>query len=337
MLKVSLLLAISALALSAAAQQPSAAQEPREGAAPAAEQPAPAERAQRAFRRVRRTPQQMTYTGAQAGGFGGGIIGGGGYAEPGASQCFRDFSLFVSSIAIGCAETPFNFDTKRTTGGVGAFYTINYQVAAFVYGIEADVEYKNSHRGFSQPVGPVLNSSPAFCFGCFSTRTEYFNGSVTQGWDSSLRARLGYVITPMTMVYLTAGIAIEKVSGTFTYNGTAINDTTANDGGIFVDTTAGSGGWNQLKVGLTGGAGIEISLGVLGSYLIGSNASNPVKARVEYRYTGFGSLTENIALLRTCTAVTFACPSPNFGSTTAQINLGNLNFQTIRIGLAIGL
>jgi outer membrane immunogenic protein len=276
----------------------------------------------------------MSYTGAQAGGFGGGIISGGGFVEPGASQCFRDLSVFVSPIAIGCAETPFSFDTRRITGGVGAFYTINYQVGALVYGIEADVEYKNAHRGFSQPVGPVLNSSPTFCFGCFSTRTEYFNGSVTQGWDSSLRARFGYVVTPTTMVYLTAGVAIEQVSGTFTYNATTINNA---DDGVFVDTTTGSGSWNQLKFGATAGAGIEISLGVLGSYLVGSNALNPVKARVEYRYTGFGNLTENIALLRTCTAVTLDCPSPNFGSTTAQINLGNLNFQTIRVGLAIGL
>jgi hypothetical protein len=28
------------------------------------------------------------------------------------------FSMARDKIAIGCAETPFNFDTKRTTGGV---------------------------------------------------------------------------------------------------------------------------------------------------------------------------------------------------------------------------
>ena len=340
-------LAISVLALTAFSQPIFAAEmetpAPTERAAPPAERE-PAARPARERRPAARTAperiqtaQTSSFTGTQAGGFGGGNVGGGGFAEPGASQCFRDFSIFVSPIAIGCVETPFNFDTRRTTGTFGAFYGYNLQYGAMVYGIEVDVAYKNAHSGFSLPVGPVLNSSPAFCFGCFSTRTEYFNGSVTQGWDSSLRARLGYVITPMTMVYLTAGIAIEKVSGTFTYNGTAINDTTANDGGIFVDTTTGSGSWNQLRVGLTAGTGIEIFLGVLGSYLVGSNALNPVKARVEYRYTGFGNLTENIPLLRTCTAVTFACPSPNLGSTTAQINLGNLNFQTIRVGLAIGL
>jgi outer membrane immunogenic protein len=337
MLKVRLLLAISALALSAGAPQRSAAQGPTEAAAPAAEQPAPAERAQRPTRRARRATQQTSFTGAQAGGFGGGNISGGGFVEPGASQCFRDLGPASNPITIGCAETPFNFDTRRITGTFGAFYGYIFQYGAMVYGFEVDVAYKNAHRGFSQPVGPVLNSSPAVCFGCFSTRTEYFNGSVTQGWDSSLRARFGYVVTPTTMVYLTAGVAIEQVSGTFTYNATTINDTTANDGGIFVDTTAGSGSWNQLKVRVTAGTGIEIFLGVLGSYLVGSNALNPVKARVEFRYTGFGNLTENIALLRTCTAVTIACPSPNFGSTNAQINLRDLNFQTIRVGLVVGL
>jgi hypothetical protein len=125
-----------------------------------------------------------------------------GFAEPGAEQCFRDHALAGSPIALSCAETPFGFNSnflKSASGGGTLGY--NFQFGGMILGLEADLSAKSGNSNANQPVPPVVNGGFGLaCPGCFSTRTENFNGSVNQGTDSSFRLRFGYLVTPMTMV-----------------------------------------------------------------------------------------------------------------------------------------
>ncbi|MCX7304713.1 MAG: porin family protein [Hyphomicrobiales bacterium] len=116
---------------------------------------------------------------------------------------------------------------------IGAFGGYNYQVGNIVAGAEADIGYSwedGSNAGFSSD----------------------------SGLEGSLRARIGYVISPTILLYATAGGAAKdlEVSG----------------GGVSDSNT---------MFGWTAGAGADMMF------------TDKVFGRVEYRYTDFGSDTFN--------------------------------------------
>ena len=122
----------------------------------------------------------------------------------------------------------------KTDGFVGgAFAGYNWQQENFVYGIEGDLGY-NGEDG---------------------TENGYKSKS---GFEGSIRARLGYSVSPDILLYGTAGGAGEDLKVTDQVTGTSQSK------GMF--------GW-------TAGAGADIKL------------TDNVFGRVEYRYTDFGSGT----------------------------------------------
>jgi outer membrane immunogenic protein len=112
---------------------------------------------------------------------------------------------------------------------LGGFVGYNYQIGNVVAGAEADI-------GYSWVEGDN---------GAFNSES---------GVEGSLRARLGYVITPDILLYATAGGAAKnlEVSGPF-------------------------GSDDNTMLGWTVGAGADIKI------------TEQVFGRVEYRYTDFGS------------------------------------------------
>jgi outer membrane immunogenic protein len=122
----------------------------------------------------------------------------------------------------------------KTDGFVGgAFVGYNWQSDNFVYGVEGDIGYdgsKGSADGFTSK----------------------------SGLDGSLRARLGYAVTPEILLYGTAGGAAHKLKVTDDLTGDSESK------GMF--------GW-------TAGVGTDIKL------------TDNVFGRVEYRYTDYGSKT----------------------------------------------
>jgi outer membrane immunogenic protein len=128
-------------------------------------------------------------------------------------------------------EIPSNAKTDGFIGGVFGGY--NWQSDNFVYGAEADIGYNG------------VNGSN--------------NGVKSKGGvEGSLRARLGYAVTPEILLYGTAGGAARDVK---------LEDTVTGD-----STSKGMFGW-------TAGVGTDIKL------------TDNVFGRVEYRYTDFGSKT----------------------------------------------
>jgi outer membrane immunogenic protein len=119
--------------------------------------------------------------------------------------------------------------TKGFIGGVFGGY--NWQQENFVYGAEADLGY-NGTKGSDNGL------------------------SAKSGIEGSLRARLGYAVTPEILLYGTGGLAAknQKIDDSVT----GVND------------SKGMLGW-------TAGAGTDIKI------------TDNVFGRVEYRYTDYGS------------------------------------------------
>jgi outer membrane immunogenic protein len=118
----------------------------------------------------------------------------------------------------------------------GGFAGYNYQVGNIVAGAEADIGYSG---------------------------VEGSNAGLTSesGVEGSLRARLGYVVSPNILLYATAGGAAKDLE---------VSDGAVSDNNTMIGWTAG------------GGADVMVTERVFG--------------RVEYRYTDFGSDTFTTSL-----------------------------------------
>lgn len=254
------------------------------------------------------TPAQQTasWTGGQLGGSNGVSSVNNNFVEPGAYICPTAFPFGVS-----CFETPFSFSTHSFSYTVGPFVGYRWQKGNAVIGVEVDWSRENGTSALTQSV-------PFVCFeiGCADYRSDTKFGSVRQTWDGSFRLRYGWLVTPSTLLYGTAGVAIGQISGSFSYNGQVFTAC----GGLAclpipgVSATA-SANWSNIRVGETIGAGIEVAI------------AGPWKARVEYRFIDFGQYTKIIAVTSTCPGG--GCNTP---SSAATISLRE-SVQTVRIGL----
>jgi outer membrane immunogenic protein len=129
-------------------------------------------------------------------------------------------------------QEPIATTTIDTDGFLlGAFAGYNYQVGNMVAGAEADIGY---------------------------SWEEGSNAGLTSesGVEGSLRARLGYVVSPNVLLYATAGGAAKDLEVSDDITGTSDNNT---------------------MLGWTAGGGADIMV------------TEQVFGRVEYRYTDFGS------------------------------------------------
>jgi len=266
----------------------------------------------------RQTSQQATtWSGGEIGGFGGISTLGGTFSEPGAHFCGLGF-------AAACPEVPFSFSGGSptvATGGVFAGYSIPW--GRSIVGIEADIAAKHGSTSSIQ-----ANTHAA----TGGVTTEAFTGGLSQGWDASIRARLGVPVNySRTLLYATGGVAFGPVSGSFSYSATfaslalCIPMTT---GGSCTPlppvpplTGGGAASWSDTRVGYTVGGGAE--------WLYTRN----IKLRVEYRYTDFGSFSKDVPL-----AVTAGACSTTAGCVAA----GNAHidmrayFHTVRFGVGFG-
>ncbi len=244
--------------------------------------------------------------------------------EPGAENLFRTLvPCGIPCIAFFPAgtsnvRTPFAFSESKGVVTGGGFLGQTMQIGnVVVVGIEADIAAKSGEGSTIQSSPTTVVYTPAAA-GVTATRSELFTGSIRQSWDASLRPRVGFLVTPWTLLYFTAGIAFNHVNASFSYFSTAIY---AGIPGGLVDTVAGAGTLEKTLTGGTVGGGAEFALG------------GNVKARLEYRWSEFGGISFDAPLARTCAG---NCFLPNFGSTNARVDLGNVSFHTVRAGLAVG-
>jgi opacity protein-like surface antigen len=91
-----------------------------------------------------------------------------------------------------------------------------------------------------------------------------------------------------------------------------------------VDTLAGSGSVDKTLTGGTVGGGVEFIL------------AYGLKARLEYRWSGFGNLSFDVPLTRTCTGAGCAAVALPSASGAAHIDIDRIAFHTIRAGIGFG-
>lgn len=245
-----------------------------------------------------------------------------GFVEPGAYVC-----PFGSSIGSNCFETPFSFSGHKAAYTIGPFVGYRFQWGNWVVGIEGDWSYKNSESSLSQSSTAAIAVT-----GSNYARTDQFSGSVKQKSDSSIRARVGTLVTPWSLLYVTGGVAFGEISGSFAYSGNLYFCPGSSSGAACVSsatstvataTTAVT--WSDTRVGSTVGAGWETEI------------APRWKVRGEYRYTDFGSYTKTFGLTTRCTGSSAAASScTGTPSSSVSIDLKE-SFHTFRVGLAFDL
>jgi outer membrane immunogenic protein len=219
-------------------------------------------------------PARSNWTGGQAGGQGGGSSG---------TQSFVD-PPFICPVGFPCPVSPFSFSGTPGSFTGGGFLGYRWQMGSMVAGVETDISYKKLETTGKQETFTIIGGSP---------RTEFFQGSIKQGWDASFRLRGGYLVTPWTLAYVTGGLAISEISGSFIYNG-ALPGTIC---GLVTCVANVNASWKDTRAGGTVGAGLEQALGPF------------IKARIEYRYTDFGKYSKTVPVSSNC--VVGVCTAPS--------------------------
>ena len=355
-MKRSLLLAISALALTATSQQLIAAESetaapqeraPRRGT-PARTRPARAVSQRAAPQRpAAQSTQSSSFTGSQAGGFGGGNAGGGSFADP-VALCQGGLSA-SSGLQPPCPGVPYTYPASHRIQGTGGA-TYGYSIPLFgwaVIGVVGEVAAGSIRSSNTQsnthPTGPGFGPD-------LSARqtTETYSSSFNQGTNGSILVKFGvpvsiplmlgkgspgiitkdgisrspYNASQNILIYGLIGTTFARVDGSYTYTGT--NCPTIGLCTPLNSTTAyGAANWSQTRTGIATGVGAEWQ------FMPG------VTMKLEYRYTSFGNISQDVPI-----AVTSVSGSPCIGSfctSTAHIDIRNLNFQSVRLGVGFGL
>jgi outer membrane immunogenic protein len=171
-----------------------------------------------------------------------------------------------------------NADLKLNGGVFGAQAGYNWQSGSFVAGVETDIQWsgQKGDANFLCAVvapagGPCLPGSTAFPAGALGGTLSL---EQKLQWFGTLRGRLGGLITPDVLFYVTGGLAYGeiKTSGTLT---------TFNPNLIAVSGTFSN---SVTKAGWTIGAGLE---GRLGGNWTG---------KIEYLYMDLGSVSGTVVV-----------------------------------------
>jgi outer membrane immunogenic protein len=308
---------------------------------PAAADEAPPTKRQRAapervVQRAAPPPQQQAarWSGGQVGGSNGVSSVNNTFVDPGAFVC-------PSSTTFGsnCFETPFHFSGHKATYTVGPFVGYRLQFGGWVVGLEGDWSWKNAESSLNQVSSTSISgpqTSGSFVFFNNYLRTDSFAGSVKQKSDYSIRGRVGWLVTPWSLLYVTGGVAFGEISGSFAYSGnlhfcgasfspspsSSLASCSSSGESFLVATATTAVTWSDTRVGSTVGAGWE------------SELFPGWKWRAEYRWTDFGDYTKTFGLATRCVSGTASCPTTP--STSVSINLKE-SFHTFRIGLAFDL
>jgi outer membrane immunogenic protein len=182
----------------------------------------------------------------------------GGNAGYGVARNPSSFFDAVGGVSGNINET-FNLAPAGLLGGVQAGY--NFQVANWVMGVEADLQWS----------GQKDNQT---CIAGCDVASLQQSASVEQKltWLGTVRGRLGYGVGP-ALFFATGGLAYGEV--------------TTNINGTIFGFAPGSFSFNHTKTGWTAGGGIERKADFFG--LLGPNWT----VRTEYLYVDLGSVSDS--------------------------------------------
>lgn len=174
-------------------------------------------------------------------------------------------TFFPPAVMPSAVDNPAKLD--KTSLRFGGYLGYNWMVApAWLLGIEADI----GSGGGTVTHTPWPGASAVGLVGNGAGH-DFVNAQL--GWDGSVRARVGYVMSPTWLVYATGGVAWQRITTSGSCDGAAAS--LCNPPGFSESATATKTGW-------TLGGGVET---MLWSNWIG---------RAEYRYSDFGHVSNSL-------------------------------------------
>jgi len=195
------------------------------------------------------------------------------------------------------SETAANFNIALRGGVYGGW---NYQITPdYVAGVEADFGWANETanlHGSAYP-GNLVFGSPSLPFG--ATPLDIFR--VTTKWDGSVMLRVGRLLTPSTLLYVSGGLAWANIQVTSTCSPSPTANVSNCAPGNYFSGTLGPVVIEQsaTALGWTAAIGLEYRLW----------SSNWV-ARGQYRFSDYASGAFTFATTRSCTGCPSAASSP---------------------------
>jgi outer membrane immunogenic protein len=198
-------------------------------------------------------------------------------------------------------------------GGIHLGY--NWQFApAWLVGVEGDF----SGTSISQRVNAPLFSNAGPGPGNTPVVGSNLNFETDVKWLATLRGRLGWNIQPDWLVYATGGVAWAQFDRSA--NASCPPPALAN-GCVFTSGTTAPFNLSTTRTGFVVGGGVEWQM------------ASHWRSRLEYLYYGFDSTDSGSSLF---TAIPGGGPLPCINTPTCSANytLGNVNIQTVRIGLS---
>ncbi len=146
----------------------------------------------------------------------------------------------------------------------GAYIGNNWSIAPrWIAGIEGYVGFANNKNAINPFPGTMVSVGPGV-----SITDGLPNGSIKESWDGGIRSRLGYLVTPRTMIYATGGV--NWMRARLEGECHVLSFCTIEEG---VQTAS------KTMVGWTVGAGLEYRM--TGNWI----------ARLDYQYADYGSFS----------------------------------------------
>jgi len=165
------------------------------------------------------------------------------------------------------ASSPRNFDLSGfRTGGYAGY---NWQIARWVLGVEGDLAWANNTATVAGIPGCTIQCFP----GAPGPGVDV--SSLKMGWDASIRARLGYTITPDLLIYGTGGIAWQEIVSSGTCKHSLADPQCTVAAGNPFDTQSN----RNVAIGWTVGGGLEK---VYGNWMV----------RAEYQFSQFNNTND---------------------------------------------
>jgi outer membrane immunogenic protein len=145
---------------------------------------------------------------------------------------------------------------------VGGYAGYNWQVANWVWGLEADAAWTDATTTAAGIPGCAIECFPG------APGPGVDTTSLRVSWDTSARARLGFLLTPTLLLYGTGGVAWQSIEVSGTCQHSLADPACTRAPGSPFDTRSAS----RTLAGTTFGGGLEA---LYGNWLL----------RAEYRYT----------------------------------------------------
>lgn len=156
----------------------------------------------------------------------------------------------------------FTHSSNEEAAYVNAYAGYNWLINnAVIAGIELSAGYADNQSSPNRLYLPATPELPLVLPALATT-------TLKSDWDAKLRGRLGYLVTPSTLLYSAAGVAVTRFKATTTCKGPI---------GLLCGGPDRKETVSETLIGWTAGVGVEHSL------------SDRVLARAEYSYTDYES------------------------------------------------